>query len=57
MEAELWRHVRHVHKQYYQVWGPDDFARGKPGRDRAVKVDVTRLAGLIDQALYEMPPF
>ena len=29
MEAELWRHVRHVHKQYYQVWGAADFAKGK----------------------------
>ena len=57
MEGELWRHVRHVHKQYYQVWGGDDFAKGRPGRDRAVKVDVERLGRLIDQALFEMQPF
>ena len=54
MEAELWRHVRHVHKLYYQVWGGDDFARGKPGRDAAVKVDVDRLEALVRQALYDM---
>mgnify|MGYP000968157724 CR=1 FL=1 len=56
MEAELWRHVRHVHKQYYQVWGPDDFARKKPGRDAAVRVDVTRLERLMRQSLFEMRP-
>ena len=57
MEAELWRHVRHVHKQYYQVWRPADFARGRPGRDSAVKVDVTRLSRLIGQALHDMMPW
>ena len=56
MEAELWRHVRHVHKQYYQVWGPNDFARKKPGRDAAVRVDVTRLERLMRQSLFEMRP-
>ena len=56
MEAELWRHIRHVHKQYYQVWGPGDFARGQPGRDAAVKVDVKRLEGMIASALHDMQP-
>jgi len=57
MEAELWRHVRHVHKQYYQVWGPDDFAHGEPGRDSAVKVNLPRLETLIGQALHDMQPW
>lgn len=56
MEAELWRHVRHVHKLYYQVWGPADFAKGKPGHDAAVLVDPPRLADLIDGALEDMQP-
>ena len=57
MEAELWRHVRHVNKQYYQVWGPSDFEAGTPGRDAAVVVDLTRLNVLIAAALNEMQPF
>uniref|UniRef100_A0A7S3AW65 Glycosyltransferase 61 catalytic domain-containing protein n=1 Tax=Haptolina ericina TaxID=156174 RepID=A0A7S3AW65_9EUKA len=56
MEAELWRHVRHVNKMYYQVWGPSDFAKGKPGHDAAVLVDPDRLSRLIDAALQEMQP-
>lgn len=56
MEAELWRHVRHVHKQYYQVWGPKDFAGGKPSRETAVVVDVHRLDDLINAALRDMQP-
>ena len=56
MEAELWRHVRHVHKQYYQVWGPRDFAKGQPGRDAAVRVDVARLENLVAAALMDMQP-
>ena len=57
MEAELWRHIRHVHKQYYQVWGADDFARGKPGRDATVQIDLHRLELLIGQSLHEMQPY
>ena len=57
MEAELWRHVRHVRKMYYQVWGPQDFARGRPGRNAAVKVDPQRLGDLIETAIHEMEPF
>lgn len=56
MEAELWRHVRHVKKVYYQVWGEHDFARGRPGRDSAVKVDVARLEGLVAASLADMQP-
>lgn len=55
-QAELWRHVRHVHKMYYQVWGPEDFAGGKPGHDASVRVDPVRLSKLIDAALQEMQP-
>jgi len=57
MEAELWRHVRHIKKMYYQVWGPSDFARDTPGRDSSVKVDPQRLAKLIESALREMEPY
>ena len=93
MEAELWRHVRHVNKMYYQayapaehrrshvvvlvatrmnhvivcatmpiftptlqVWGPQDFAQRKPGRDASVRVDPNRLGDLIEAALHEMEP-
>ena len=56
-QAELWRHVRHVRKMYYQVWGPQDFARGRPGRNAAVKVDPQRLGDLIETAIHEMEPF
>lgn len=56
MEAELWRHVRHVKPMYYQVWGPADFAHGKPGRDVSVKVDSGRLGALIEAALHGMEP-
>ena len=56
-QAELWRHVRHVRKMYYQVWGPADFARGRPGRNAAVKVDPQRLGDLIETAIHEMEPF
>ena len=54
MEASLWRHVRHVRKLYYRVWGPDDFARGRPGRDAAVSVKLPRLGYLVRVALDAM---
>jgi len=57
MEAELWRHVRHVNKMYYQVFGPEDFARGKPGRDAALHVNEYRLGDLVQAALHEMEPY
>lgn len=56
MEAELWRHVRHVKKQYYQVWGVKDFKKGKPGHDASVVVDPQRLGQIIDDALENMRP-
>ena len=31
MEAELWRHVRHVHKQYYQVWVQETLRKASQG--------------------------
>ena len=49
--------VRHVRKQYYQVWGPRDFAKNTPGRDAAVRVDTQRLEKLIGQALHDMQPW
>ena len=42
---------------YYQVWGLADFARGRPGRNAAVKVDPQRLGDLIETAIHEMEPF
>ncbi|KAL1523039.1 hypothetical protein AB1Y20_018000 [Prymnesium parvum] len=54
MEAELWRHVRHVHKLFYQVWAAEDFANGRPGRDSAVVVKLPRLSYLIRVALDAM---
>ena len=42
---------------YYQVWGPQDFARGRPGRNAAVKVDLNGWAILIETAIHEMEPF
>jgi len=57
LQAELWRHVRHVRKMYYQVWGPADFARGRPGRNAAVKVDPQRLGDMVETAIHEMEPF
>uniref|UniRef100_A0A7S0L8S3 Glycosyltransferase 61 catalytic domain-containing protein n=1 Tax=Coccolithus braarudii TaxID=221442 RepID=A0A7S0L8S3_9EUKA len=56
MEAELWRHVRHVNKMYYQVWDASDFSRSGPGRDSSVRVKPPRLARLIEAALEEMQP-
>jgi|TARA_B110000196_G_C20707111_1_gene457967 hypothetical protein len=54
MEAELWRHVRHVRKLYYQVWERSDFAGGRVGRDAAVIIKPLRLAFLVSAALNRM---
>ena len=54
MEASLWRHTRHVRKLYYQVWAPSDFARGRPGRDAAVVLQMPRLGYLVRAALDSM---
>ena len=56
MEAELWNHVRHVRKLFYQVWEPSDFAGGRPGRDAAVLIKLPRLAFLLRAALNAMRP-
>ena len=58
MEAELWRHVRHVRKLYYQVWERSDFAGGRVGRDAPVIIKPLRLAFLVSAALNRMsdPP-
>ena len=40
-----------------RVTGPDDFARGRPGRDESVRVDPARLLPLIGAAIREMEPF
>ena len=58
MEAELWAHVRHVRKLYYQVWERSDFAGGRLGRDGAVVIKPLRLAFLVSAALNAMsdPP-
>ena len=52
--AELWQHVRWVRKLFYQVWEPDDFAGGKPGRESAVVIKLPRLAFLVRAALNAM---
>ena len=54
MEAELWRHVRHVTTLSYQVWGESDFAKGRAGRDASVIVKLPKMAFLIRAALNAM---
>jgi hypothetical protein len=54
MEAELWMHVRHVRKLYYQVWERSDFAGGRVGRDASVVLKPLRLAFLVRAALTQM---
>jgi len=39
------------------VWGADDFARKRPGRDESVRVDPERLIPLMRAALHEMEPY
>jgi hypothetical protein len=54
MEAELWRHIRHIHTLMYQVWQADDFANQRPGRDSAVVIKLPRLSYLVRVALNTM---
>ena len=61
MEGALLNHISHVRKQYYQLYGPQDYEFDFPGatnsREQAsVKVNTTRLRVLIDKALEEMEP-
>lgn len=54
IDCFVYRHVRHVRKLFYQVWSPEDFASGRPGRDSAVLVKLPRLDYLIRVALDAM---
>ena len=61
MEGALLNHISHVRKQYYQVYGPQDYEFDYPGATDAreassVIVNMTRLQLLIDKALQEMEP-
>jgi len=56
MEGELWRHVRHINKVYYQVFGPSDFEGGIVDRASSIRVDAKRLNTLIWGAIREMEP-
>ena len=61
MEGALLNHISHVRKQYYQVYGPQDYEFDFPGgsdarEDSSIKVNTTRLQLLIDKALEEMEP-
>eukprot|EP00401_Gymnodinium_catenatum_P000472 CAMPEP_0117543892 /NCGR_PEP_ID=MMETSP0784-20121206/45292_1 /TAXON_ID=39447 /ORGANISM="" /LENGTH=477 /DNA_ID=CAMNT_0005340679 /DNA_START=248 /DNA_END=1678 /DNA_ORIENTATION=+ len=39
MEGELWKHVPHIRKLYYQVLGPSDVENGVVGRHSSIVVD------------------
>ena len=61
--CELRRHVLRTcescHKQYYQVYGPQDYQFDYPGasdprEESSIVVNMTRLQMLIDKALEEM---
>jgi hypothetical protein len=59
MEGALLNHISHVRKQYYQIYGPQDYKFDYPGafdaREAAsIIVNMTRLQLLIDKALEEM---
>lgn len=56
MEAEFWRHVRHINKVYYQVFGPSDFEDGVVARHSSIRVNTSRLSKLIWGAIHEMEP-
>lgn len=59
MEGALLNHIAHVRKQYYQLYGAQDYEFDYPGASDAregasVIVNTTRLRTLIDKALEEM---
>ena len=61
MEGAVLNHISHVRKQYYQVYGPQDYEFDFPGTTDAregssIIVNTTRLKLLIDKALEEMEP-
>ncbi|CAF3689150.1 unnamed protein product [Adineta steineri] len=61
MEGALLNHIAHVRKQYYQIYGKQDYEFDFPGATDAreassIIVNMTRLQLLIDKALEEMEP-
>ncbi|CAF0846271.1 unnamed protein product [Adineta steineri] len=61
MEGALLNHIVHVRKQYYQIYGKQDYEFDYPGATDAreassIIVNMTRLQLLFDKALEEMEP-
>ena len=61
MEGAFLNHIPHVRKQYYQLYGRQDYEFDYPGatdsrESASVIVNTTRLRTLIDKALEEMEP-
>ena len=61
MDGGFLNHISHVRKQYYQVYGPNDYKFDFPGatdtrEHSSILVNMTRLKLLIDKALEEMEP-
>ena len=61
MEGAFLNHISHVRKQYYQVYGPNDYKFDFQGatdtrEQSSIVVNMTRLKLLIDKALEEMEP-
>lgn len=61
MDGALMNHFPHVRKQYYQVYGPQDYEFDFPGTNNtrehaSTVINMTRLQLLIDKALEEMEP-
>ncbi|CAF1265441.1 unnamed protein product [Adineta steineri] len=61
MEGALLNHIAHVRKQYYQIYGKQDYEFDYPGATdtreaSSIIVNMTRLQLLIDKALEEMKP-
>ena len=61
MDGAFLNHLSHVRKQYYQVYGPNDYKFDFQGATNTreqlpIVVNMTRLKLLIDKALEEMEP-
>ncbi|UJR34019.1 hypothetical protein I4U23_021433 [Adineta vaga] len=59
MDGAFLNHIPHVRKQYYQVYGPQDYEFDFPGASdtrevASIKINMTRLQLLIDKAIEEM---
>jgi hypothetical protein len=59
MEGAFLNHIHHVRKQYYQIYGKQDYQFDFPGahdtrEQSSIIVNMTRLQLLIDKALQEM---